>query len=214
MISQQVQYLSAVPLFQIALYALTFAPFTDILKVGTVCKSPAEQHQEAFWQFCLSVHRRTLLPRMYLQHLPEPMTLLSFWRKAKCTAHRSPNLQSLLQHKDILVHPPLYTNFACGVGEDMVPRKNRKAGFLLDFAHRQEHADAHLSGRKVSKQGKHYSEQAVSQGVSLWHFPGTQSVWDQSKAEVHNGGSAAVTSYILLQLLSHPSVWVPSVRAR
>lgn len=33
-----------------------------------------------------------------------------------------------------------------------------------------------------------------------------QSVLDQSKAEVHYGESAAVTSHILLQLLSHPSV--------
>lgn len=45
---------------------------------------------------------------------------------------QDPNLQSLLQHKDILVHPPLYANFAYGVGEDTIPRKkNRKAGFLL-----------------------------------------------------------------------------------
>lgn len=85
---------------------------------------------------------------------------------------QDPNLQSLLQHKDILVHPPLYTNFAYGVGEDTIPRKKTgKQAFC--FSHRREHVDAHLSGMKVSKQSKRYSEQAISHGVSLWHFPGT-----------------------------------------
>lgn len=62
-----------------------------------------------------------------------------------------PNLQPLPQQKDVLVHSPLYTNFAYRVGDDMVLRKNKKAGFLFDFSYRKEYVDAHGSGMKVSK---------------------------------------------------------------
>lgn len=62
-----------------------------------------------------------------------------------------PNLQPLPQQKDVLVHSPLYANFAYRVGDDMVLRKNKKAGFLFDFSYRKEYVDAHDSGMKVSK---------------------------------------------------------------
>lgn len=112
----------------------------------------------------------------YFHPLPEPMTPLSFWRKAKCIAH-DPNLQSLSQQKDILVHSPLYTNFAYRLGDGMVWRKNRKAGFLFDFSYRQEHVDAHGSGMKVSKWSKYCSEQAISPGSSFCTSLEPRVVW-------------------------------------
>lgn len=147
--------------------------------IQTTVKEPSSPAEDLarFGVFCQG---------MYFHPLPEPMTLLSFWRKAKCIAHMTP-IYSLTQQKAILVHPPLYTNFAYRVGDGMVLRKNRKAGFLFDFSYRQEHVDAHSSGMKVSKWSKHCSELAISPGVILLHFPGTQSGLDQTKAEVHNG---------------------------
>lgn len=121
-------------------------------------------------------------------------------KESKMHSAHDPNLQALPEQKDILVHPALHTNFVYRIGDGTALRKNRKAGFLFDFSYRQEHVDAHGSGMKVSKWSKHCSEQAISPGVILLHFPGTQNGLDQTKAELHNAESATVTSYILLQL--------------
>lgn len=42
-----------------------------------------------------------------------------------------PNLQSLLQHKDILVHPPLYTILPVGLGKIWYQEKTGKQAFCL-----------------------------------------------------------------------------------
>lgn len=60
----------------------------------------------------------------------------SLLKESKMQSTHNPSLQSLLQQKNILLCPPSYPNFTCSVGDSMVPRKNRKAGFVFNFSYR------------------------------------------------------------------------------
>lgn len=142
-------------------------------------------------KMCAIFHLNTkALKQQWKGQAPLQRNLLNLWSSAKqCIFILYENLWLFLL-KESKVHSTNYhnlqsnraknTNFTYRVGDSIVLRKYRKVGFLFDFSYRWEHVDACGSGMKVFQRSKHCSEQVISPGVILLHFPGTQSGLDQS----------------------------------